>query len=311
MRHAVPISTQRYLAVGTTALAGLLVLGFALPDNSPPPRLLNDPGDRAEPPLGDPRAALALWKTFPVGAEKRPMLVFDAMGVPVGLRTNPTLSRLVNGRWELPDELPESAPRVDSYPVVSASEAVAALRHSLQKTYPAVAASDAEAEPIRITELRLNRRTFDTDRGRLTLPAWSIVFDREVGIPATVLAIRGDELFPSPVPTDASGDVTVSPNGLRLTYNFLGAAAGQGNCRADYSPVSMESATAVAIGAIEHPNGHNRNGTCRLASYRRSVSVLLTAPLDNRVAITYSYGAPLPVRPDGTYRWYRPTVDKR
>jgi hypothetical protein len=98
--------------------------------------------------------------------------------------------------------------------------------------------------------------------------------------------------------------------GQSTTYNFLGAAPGEGNCRASYSPVFQETATAVAIGAVEHPNGHNRSGSCRLASYRRSVSVQLTAPLGNRVVVTYTYGAPLPVRPDGTYRWYRPVGTK-
>ncbi len=77
--------------------------------------------------------------------------------------------------------------------------------------------------------------------------------------------MRGEDVYPSPVPTDADGDVTLSPNGLRLTYSFLGAAPGEGNCRADYRPVFMETATAVAIGAIEHPSGHNRSGNCRLS----------------------------------------------
>jgi len=311
VRHPVRINSQRYLAVGATTLVGFVALGLALPDNAPAPRLLNDPPDRAGLPLADPMAAMAPWKAFPVGAKSRPMLVFDAADLPVGLRSNPLLEKLVTGRWVLPEQLPANPPRMDGYAIQSAQEAVAALHRTVVTEYGDGAKADPDADPIRITDIRLSRRTFDTDRGRFSLPSWTIVFDREIGIPATVLAIHGDVLYPSPVPTDAEGDVTMSPDGRRLTYNFLGAAPGEGNCRADYTPVFQETATAVALGAVEHPNGHNRNGTCRLASYRRSVSVLLTAPLGNRVVVTYTYGSPLPVRPDGTYRWYRPDTSKR
>jgi hypothetical protein len=300
------IKTQQYLAVGATALVGFVALGLALPDNAPAPRLVRDPSGRTDQPLADPMTAMAPWKDFPIGSTSRPLLVFDATDLPVGLRSNPTLDKLVRGRWVLPDQLPGNPPRMDGYPIVSARDAIDALHHTVLAEYGAGAKAAPAADPIRITEVRFSRRTFDTDRGRLSLPAWTVVFEKEIGLPATVLAIHGDSLYPSPVPTDAEGDVTISPDGRRLTYNFLGAAPGEGNCRAEYTPVFQESATAVAIGAVEHPNGHNRSGNCRLASYRRSVAVLLTAPLDNRVVVTYTYGEPLPVRPDGTYRWYRP-----
>jgi hypothetical protein len=313
VRHPGPIRTQRYLAAGATTLVGLVALGLALPDNAPAPHLLNDPAHRGGPPFADPLDAMAPWRDFPVGAKVRPMLVFDATDLPVGLRSRPaTVQKLVRGRWILPAALPQSIPRMDGYPVLSAAEAVEALHRAVLAEYGQGARTKAGGEPVRVTDVRLSRRTFDTDRGRQSLPAWTIVFDRDIGVPATVLAIRDgdDRLYPSPVPTDAEGDVTLSPDGRRLTYNFLGAAPGAGNCRADYTPVFQETATAVAIGAVEHPHGHNRNGNCRLAAYRRSVSVLLTAPLGNRVAVTYTYGAPLPVRPDGTYRWYRPAAAK-
>lgn len=305
MRHPGEIKTQQYLAVGATTLVGFVALGLALPDNAPTPRLLPDPADRTDAPPGDPLAAMAPWKSFPVGLANRPLVVFEPTYLPLALRSNPLLAKL-RGRWILPDPLPGNPPRMSGYPLVSARDAVESLRHTVLTSYGQPAKTDQQADPIRVSEVNLTFRTFDTDRGRLTLPSWTVVFEKEIGLPAVVLAVSGDALYPSPVPTEADGDVTLSPDGRRLTYNFLGAAPGEGNCRADYTPVFQESATAVAIGAVEHPNGHNRNGTCRLSSYRRSVSVLLSAPLDNRVVVTYTYGEPLPVRPDGTYRWYRP-----
>lgn len=277
---------------------------MALPNNAPEPRLLLDPPDRADPPLAHPLQAMAPWRDFPLRADPRPLVVFDAVTLPTSLRAGPGLQALVLGRWIAPDPMPPSPPRLDGHPIMSAAEAVAGLRRTALGAAKRPG-QGADAEPTRISEIRLTRRTFDTDRGRLILPTWTILFAKQT-VPAAVLAVRSGDLYPAPVPTDSEGDVTISRDGLRLTYSFLGAAPGEGNCRADYEPVFQESATAVAVGAIEHPNGHNRDGNCRLASYRRSVSVKLTAPLGNRVVVTYAYGAPLSVRPDGTYRWFRP-----
>jgi hypothetical protein len=302
------IKTHRYLTTGAAAMVGFVALGFALPDNAPEPRLLLDPSDRVEAPLADPLDAAAPWRAFPVGAKARPLVVLDAVTLPSALRSGPGLDALVSGAWVSPQTLPRTGPRLDGYPILDAGQAVAALRAAVFSSADLpVAKPDPAADIVRVDSVRLTRRVFDTDRGRLSLPAWTILLENARGVPATLLAVRGDAVFPVPVPIDADGDVTVSPDGTRLTYSFLGAAPGQGNCRASYDPVFAETATAVVIGAIERRNGHNRNGTCRLTSYRRSVSVQLSAPLDNRVAVTYAYGAPLPVRPDGTYRWYRPS----
>ncbi len=300
------IKTHRYLALGATTVMGFVALGLALPDNTPDPRLKLDPADRTEAPLTDPLSATAPWRNFPVAAEPRPLVVFDPVSMPSSAQGGPDGLR---GRWILPNQLTTSPPRLDAYPILSAEEALAALRRTMLGGTPEATTPDPEAEPVRISEVRLTRRTFDTDRGRLTLPVWTVSFGQRISAPAMVLAVRGDGVYRSPVPTDADGDVTISPDGRRLTYSFLGAAPGEGNCRADYTPVFTETATAVAIGAVERPKGHNRNGTCRPASHRRSVSVVLTAPLSNRVVVTWAYGAPLAVRPDGTYRWYRVTQD--
>ncbi|MBA3742224.1 MAG: hypothetical protein H0X00_04700 [Sporichthya sp.] len=301
------IRTQRFLTLGATTVTGFVALGLALPDNSPAPRLVLDPPGRAERALADPLLAMAPWREFPVGDGRRPLLVFDPVTLPSALRASSGTAQRFQGRWIGPEERPVSPPRLDAYPILSAEDAVSTLRRTALGT---VRDPEPGADPVRITEIRLTRRTFDTDRGRLTLPAWTVLFE-SVPVPATVLAVRGDGVYPSPVPTDSEGDVTISPDGTRLTYNFLGAAPGEGNCRADYTPVFQETATAVAVGAIEHPNGHNRNGNCRLSSSRRSVLIKLSAALSNRVVVTYSYGSPLPVRPDGTYRWFRPSADDR
>ena len=303
-----PIRTHRYLATGVATVVGFVALGFALPDKTPEPHLLLDPADRAGAPLTDPLQAAAPWRDFPVGAEPRPMVVFDTATLPSSLRSGAALDALLAGPWVTPRPLPTSGPRLDGYPILDAGQAVAALRAAVFRTAGLpLAKPDPDADPVQVTSLRLTRRVFDTDRGRVSLPAWTIVLEDARGVPATLLAVRGPGVYAAPVPTDADGDVTVSPGGTRLTYSFLGAAPGQGNCRASYEPVFTETATAVVVGAIEHPNGHNSDGECRLTSYRRSVWVQLTAPLGNRVVLTYAYGAPLPVRPDGTYRWYRPS----
>ncbi len=181
------INTPRFLAVGATAVAGFVALGLALPNNAPEPRLLLDPPDRVDQPLADPLLAMAPWRAFPIGADPRPMVVFNTATLPASLRAGPALDALVQGRWVGPNPLPSSPPRLDAYPILSAEAALASLRRSVLGQVPGMVSDpgpDPDAEPVRISEVRLTQRTFDTDRGRLTLPAWTVLFAKSP-VPAT------------------------------------------------------------------------------------------------------------------------------
>lgn len=294
---------RRALLGTVLALGCLLGLGLALADNAPPPRLLADPAGRETPPL-NPAQALAPWVDFPIAAATRPIVVFEPVQYLPAMNTAPKDSAFYRGLWELPDALPASAERLDGYPIQPAREAIAELRRAVRGDSSGGVHPDAA--PVEITDVRLTRRTFQTDRGRVTLPAWTIVFGRALIAPAVVLAADGPGIFVPPVPADAKGNATVSPDGKRLTYSFLGSAPGKGNCHAEYTPVFLESGHAIAIGAMEHPGGRGDAAACTLGRYERTVTVALAKPLGNRVVVSYTYGAPLTVVPDGKYRWYRP-----
>jgi hypothetical protein len=294
---------RRALLAVLLSLGGLFSLGLALADNPPPPRLLADPADRATPPL-DPAQALAPWADFPITAATRPLVVFEPVQYLPAMNAATRDSAFYRGLWELPEVLPSAPDREDGYPIRSARDAIAALRHDVRQE--SAGGLPPDATPVEITDVRLTRRTFQTDRGRVTLPAWTIMFGRTLIAPAVVLAADGPGIFVPTVPAEARGNATVSPDGKRLTYSFLGLAPGKGNCHADYTPVFQESRHAVAIGAMEHPGGRSNPAVCTLGSYERSVTVMLAEPLGNRVVVSYTYGDPLTVVPDGKYRWYRP-----
>lgn len=286
----------------TVALGCFVALGWSLPDRTPESRPVIDPPAARGAPL-TPTQALALWSDFPLGQDERPTVVFEPVRYSAPFRDGPRQAGFLQGRWSVPERLPEAPARMDGYTVRSAREAVQVLREAVRDDPRRVERPGAE---LKIVDVRLTRRTFETDRGRISLPAWTVTFGNDFAGPATVLAVRGNHLYEPPGEADAQGDVTLSSDGLRLTYSFLGAGPGEGNCRSDYTPLIQESRTAVAVGAMEHPRGHNRNATCSGAQYTRTVSAELTRPLGDRVVITWAHGAPLPVRPDGTYRWYRP-----
>lgn len=294
---------RRALLGSVIALGSLTGLGLALGDTPPPPRLLADPDGRETPPL-DPADALAPWANFPIGAAPRPVLVFEPVEYLPAMNTATRDNAFYRGQWELPAALPAAAARLDGFPIRSARAAIAALRLAVRAD--ALGGAGPEAGPVEITEVRLTQRTFQTDRGRVTLPAWTIRFGSYLAAPAVVLAADGPGVIAPSVPADAKGSATISPDGRRLTYSFLGSAPGKGNCRAEYTPVFQESATAIALGAMEHPGGRGDASVCTLGSYERSVTVHLAKPLANRVVVSYTYGAPLTVVPDGKYRWYRP-----
>ena len=75
--------------------------------------------------------------------------------------------------------------------------------------------------------------------------------------------------------------------GRTLDISFIGAAAGNGPCTADYAADALESKTAVAISvrATRTRSGDGTEVACTAVGYLRHLRVRLTVPLRNRVLV--------------------------
>lgn len=243
---------------------------------------------------GDPAGALARWRTFPAGADPRPLvLVTSAVSGPFS-SAGPDRSKesLVASTVDLAASLPASPAIVGGYPVVPPKQAVERLR--------AVVKLDASTNtPLRILSVALDRADFDTDRGRRRLPAWR--FDLEpfhervwvVAVDAPALWSHRPERAHDP-----GFPATVLSDGRTLTYQFLGAREDSGFCGVRYTAGATESPSAVVIEVRGVDTGEPLppgavSGACP-AAVRRTVTVRLAAPLGGRVLLTAD-GAPVAV----------------
>jgi hypothetical protein len=290
-RVVIAVASVVAAAVGAVAL-------FSALRPAPSPSLMSDPPGRPSRAPG-PVAALALWRDFPVAATPRPLVVFNPTQFGGGMDDSPATNGFWQGRWQLPTKLPEPPARMSGFAVVPPQPAVESLRRAVMAN-PVTFYTPATSAVV--NSISLERRPFDTDRGEVRLPAWVVRFaDIDEGDDeAVVLAVDASAQFPLPTRGDALGSLTVASDQRTLTYHFIGAAPGHGDCEAEYTPVLQESATAVAVGVAVHPgrSGFHFLGStamCEAIGFSREVSVVLAAPLGNRVAVTYTYGAPIAV----------------
>ncbi|MBV9823790.1 MAG: hypothetical protein JO144_16290 [Actinobacteria bacterium] len=254
---------------------------------------------RAGPPSGgDPAAALAKWRSFPVTANPRPLVL---VGAPVldpatGFRTGDAKLAYVSGAFEPAVALPSTPVTSGGYALVTARAALEKLRAS--------AAKQPVAHPVRIVAVSLGKASFGTDRGPRTLPAWRFTLDQAAD-PVEVLAVAPKYLWPAASAGLPDRGATLGADGRTVTYRFFGTPAGPPPCGAEYAADVAEAGTAVVLSVREvapsprpgsAPAGSDTSAAqgCTAIGALRTVTVTLSSPLGARVLLT-SDGAPVAV----------------
>jgi hypothetical protein len=261
------------------------------------------PGSRTVPTVSPPTGALEAWKSFPADLVPRPIVLLDELPRSPGFSTNDGKIAMMCHRFGPPAKpLPSAVPgggtanwadgRSDTYPVISATDAYAAMsRPSLNGP----GAMCNKAPLLTATEARFGMYDFATDRGKVWMSSW--LFNVQGGLvayPAVVQsAFWADEISFGL----GGGGASISEDGLTLTFGFAGAPAGTGPCDANYSGVVAESSSAVAVAVQEIPSQPQSGAVaCPAIAAFRTVVVKLARPLGGRVALDAS-GTPGPVCP--------------
>jgi hypothetical protein len=237
-------------------------------------------------------AALALWQSFPVQANPRPIvplgegLVIDPR---TGFRTVAQKIAYEEGRFALRTGLPPGS-----------TTAFRRLR--------AIGVNEHEKVPrLVVTAVKFGGATFVTDRGPMRLPAWQFFF-KGVAHPASVLALAPPKLFmppplhrfgqsgPGSSPEDAA---TVSASGKTITISFVGGPAGNEACDDSYRASAVADRRAVAFTITTIPVRVPAGTACSAVGYARPAVLHLTRPLGARVLISATDGGAVPVTPAG------------
>jgi hypothetical protein len=243
---------------------------------------------------GDPQAALATWRSFPVGTTPRP-LVLTAGGIldpETGFVTGDQKLAYIDGRFTLATVLPTAPSTFGGYPIVAAKAALDQLRHA-----PGTSGGST-AQPLRIVGATLGKAAFGTDRGPQLLPAWRFVLEGVAGA-VQVLAVTPNTLWPpTPQPLGSRERASIAADGQSVTYSFWGTPPGPGPCGADYAGTVAESRTAAVIRVqdvtVRPSGGGSTDQACTAVAALRTVTVHLAAPLGARVLLT-AQGTPISV----------------
>lgn len=246
------------------------------------------------PPTPAQQDALRAWAEFPAQASPRPLVLTQGtvVGPAGGFPSNATKDAFSAGFFTDPPELPSGPPDAQGFPIVSAAQALTALRDGGDKV--------GTAAPLTITDVRLGSARFQTDRGRVPLPAWLFSFQETID-PAAVLAVVPSAQYTSPdwnprIPF-AGGGAQVSADGRTLNLTVIGAAEGTGPCTADYAATATESSNAVAVEVHETLHMTSAPVACEQVGYPRQITVRLVAPLGPRVLVDTKARAPIVAQP--------------
>jgi hypothetical protein len=301
-RHLKPAGARLLLvgfaAVIIVALATVVVVGTG--GGSPQPRTTTPASsDGAD---GTPtasvqamRAALGAWSAFPVDASPRPLVLLDdpVTAPRSGFVTTEAKEAFLSGAFVASTVLPAGAPSANGLPIISADQALEAMR---AEGTPAANAPSPPA-PLTISGARFGSAPFKTDRGTTVLPAWLFTF-RGVADPAAVLAVAPSSRFPAPAASRGRSSVgaQLGADGRTATISFTGAKPGSGPCTASYTVDQLASATAIAIRvrAIRNDIGGQ---PCAALGYPRRAVVRLTSPLGRRVLVDATTTGPVATAP--------------
>ncbi len=233
-------------------------------------------------------AALEAWATFPVGAHPRELVLTGDQVVPGGFPSSDTKEAFLSGLFVAPPMFPAGPPDAGGFPVMSSEAAFEAMQ---SEGTP----GPGDPAPLAINNVSLGTGSFNTDRGVQALPAWMFTFDG-VEKPVAVLALAASARFPAPATSSvAPGVGATTTTGRTLDISFVGAAAGNGPCTADYAVDALESKTAVAISVRETRSGDGTEVACTAMGYQRHLRIRLTVPLRNRVLVDATTKGPVAV----------------
>lgn len=240
------------------------------------------------------RAAVGAWATFPVAAVPRPLVLVSEYGYRSSIAfDNETKDAFESGAFNEPASFPSAPPQAGGYPITTAADALATLRADVNP----VVGPHPPPIPLTITNITLDQAAFETDRGILTLPAWTFTFLGVQGS-APVLAVAPSARFPTPAAALHLGTQSahIASDDKTITVSFTGAAAGTGPCTADYTIDQLASDTAVAVSVKEHRHATGSE-TCLSIGYGRSATVTLKEPLGARVLVNATTTGPIAVEP--------------
>jgi hypothetical protein len=254
-----------------------------------------------------PGAALRMWRTFPVQAKPRPIVLLRGENVldpPSGFRTSEAKLAYIQGRFVLRAPLPTGPATTGGFRLMSAAAAYRSLAPLGRPGLP-------EVPPLVVTAVHLATATFMTDRGPVRLPTWQFSF-QGVTDRASVLAVAAPEVFSTPPahsfgppgPGNSTEDsATMSASGTAITISFVGAHAGTAPCDASYTASAIADRRAVAFTitriAAPVPVPPTPSLVCLAIGYRRTAVLHLRRPLGARVLVSATDGGAIEVRPGG------------
>jgi hypothetical protein len=241
------------------------------------------------------RIALQAWAKFPVKTSHRPLvLTSDPVSGPAdGFRTDDAKEAFLTGLFIAPVVLPSGPQDAGGHPVVTAAQALAAMR---AEGTPAVG-NPHRPTPLVVTSIRFGESSFATDRGTRALPAWLFSF-ADVQNPVAVLAVAPSSRFAAPGQSSASVGARLGPDGRTATITFVGAQPGNGPCGADYTVFQIASDNAVALYVRETPHhAADPNVACSAVGYQRREVTVFGSPLGNRVLVDTKTKAAVQVAP--------------
>ena len=178
---------------------------------------------------------------------------------------------------------------------ISATQALMELRAGATQACP-------ECHPLQVTAARLSTATFQTSRGPASAPVWEFTLEGTSVTVTRIAVARADATSVAPPVWDANNppiglsieSATGTVGGKQLSVSFTGApGAGGEPCGADYTAEAVESATAVVVIVISHPNPFP--GACTAVGARRTATADLAEPLGQRAVLEVQEGLPVPV----------------
>jgi hypothetical protein len=238
------------------------------------------------PPYNPLPSALAQWKDYPAGQVPRPIVWLRNTSPLKGFSTDEAYIAATCGFFSLNAHLPTDYPTygvatwLDGTGFSYLSTPPAEALWTLSRGKPGVTASGCgAAPPLVIRAVHYGTFGFDTDRGRLQIPAWLF----------TANGVASDLAYPAIVPTafwsrgmipNARFEtVTVSADGRSLTDRWRDPP---GACTGTYVGVVAESASAVAIW-IKDVSGPRE--VCPVSRQGNSVTLTLASALGGRVVV--------------------------
>ncbi len=163
-------------------------------------------------------ATVGAWSDFPAYTSPRPLVLLGD-GVIDASFDSAADSRAYNRRrWDVAPRLPATPAEAGTCPVIRAVEASDRLRDGVPE-------SPKPGRRLEVTDVRLETRNFETDRGPVSLPAWIFHF-RGADSPGVVAAVAEPALYLYPMRERIFVPIVhgyqVSSDGRTVTVVFQG-----------------------------------------------------------------------------------------